>query len=335
MPTRTSRPASRRPGNAIGWVISGVGWAIEHLAFGYATYAIRTHPGSLSAGAFAALTYWSIFFVSELLVALLFLLYPDGKAPSRQWRVVGWVAAAATTVLLIGTYLAPGSIDRFGMVNPYAILPEAIEPIGLAPFITLFGCLAASLIALVLRFQRSRGDERQQLKWLAYAGAFLLVGFGFIFFGPNRATDLIGVILLSIAIPGAAAAAGIAIFKYRLYDIDIVIGKTMVFGVLAAFATAVYLGIVVGVGTLVGSRGGEPGVVLAVVATALVAVAFQPVRVRAQRLANRLVYGERATPYDVLSDFSERLAGTFATEDLLPRMAQMLAEGTGAVRADV
>lgn len=329
--------ASRRPGNAIGWVLSGIAltWAIEQLAFGYATYAIRTHPGSLPAGAFAALTYWSIFFVTEFLITLLFLLYPDGKAPSRQWRIVGWVAAAAGAVLFIGNYLAPGSIDRFGMVNPYAILPQEMEPIGLTAFITLFGCLVASLVALALRFHRSRWDERQQLKWLAYAGAFLLVGFGFVFFGPNRATDLIGAILLSIAIPGAAAAAGIAIFKYRLYDIDIVIGKTVVVGVLAAFATAVYLGIVVGVGTLVGSRGGESSVVLGVVATALVAVAFQPVRVRAQRLANRLVYGERATPYDVLSDFSERLAGTFATQDLLPRMARMLAEGTGAARADV
>ena len=90
----------------------------------------------------------------------------------------------------------------------------------------------------------------------------------------------------------------------------------MVVGVLAAFATAVYVAVVVGIGALVGSRGGEPSVLLAVVATAVVAVAFQPVRQRAQRLADRVVYGERATPYDVLSDFSERLAGAFATQDL-------------------
>jgi len=329
--------AARRPGNAIGWALSAVAlvWAVEDFGFGYATYTIRTHPGSLPAGAFAALTYNNVFFLAELLITLLFLLFPDGRAMSRRWGVVGWIAATASAVLFLGGFAAPEPIDRFGVENPYAVLPEEVELLGVVAFFLLFGCLVASVVALVTRLRRSRGDERQQLKWFAYAAALLLVGFGFIFFGPNRTTDVIGVVLLGVGIPGMPAAAGIAIFKYHLYDIDIVIDKTVVFGVLAVFATGVYLGVVVGVGTLVGSRGGEPSVALAVVATALVALAFQPVRVRAQRFANRLVYGERATPYDVLSDFSERLAGTFATEDLLPRMAQMLAEGTGAARADV
>ena len=141
---------------------------------------------------------------------------------------------------------------------------------------------------------------------------------------------LVGAALLGVAIIGIPVSAAIAIFKYRLYDIDVVIGKTVVVGVLAAFATAVYVAVVVGIGALVGSRGGEPSVLLAVVATAVVAVAFQPVRQRAQRLADRVVYGERAHPYDVLSDFSERLAGAFATQDCCPGWPRMLAEGTGA-----
>ena len=186
-----------------------------------------------------------------------------------------------------------------------------------------------------MRLRRARGDERQQLRWFAYASALLPVSFAFYFFGADRTTALVGAALLGVAIVGIPVSAAIAIFKYRLYDIDVVIGKTVVVGVLAAFATAVYVAVVVGIGALVGSRGGEPSVLLAVVATAVVAVAFQPVRQRAQRLADRVVYGERATPYDVLSDFSERLAGAFATQDLLPRMARMLAEGTGAARADV
>jgi signal transduction histidine kinase len=141
--------------------------------------------------------------------------------------------------------------------------------------------------------------------------------------------------LLAVAIVGMPVAAGIAILKYRLYEIDVVISKTLLVGLLAAFATVVYVVVVVVVGALIGSRGPQPSVLLAVVATAIVALAFQPVRARAQRLADRLVYGERATPYDVLSDLSERLSGAFSADDLIPRMARTLAEGTGAARADV
>ena len=116
--------------------------------------------------------------------------------------------------------------------------------------------------------------------------------------------------------------------------IDVVISRTLVYGALAAFITAVYVGIVVGIGTLIGS-GGQPNLALSIVATAIVAVAFQPVRERLQKVANGLVYGKRATPYEVLSQFSERVAESYAANDVLPRMARVLAEGTGAAHADV
>jgi signal transduction histidine kinase len=137
-----------------------------------------------------------------------------------------------------------------------------------------------------------------------------------------------------IAVPALAISIGLAVLRYGLYDIDVVISRTLVYGALAALITAVYVGIVVGIGTLVGS-GSQPNLVLSIVATAIVAVAFQPARERLQKIANRLVYGTRATPYEVLSQFSERVAESYAAEDVLPRMARVLAEGTGAVRADV
>ena len=123
---------------------------------------------------------------------------------------------------------------------------------------------------------------------------------------------------------GSRQRSAIAILKYRLYDIDLVIRKTVVFGVLAAFTTAVYVAIVVGLGSLFTDT-----LVLRIAATALVAVAFQPVRDRANRLANRLVFGERATPYEVLARFGERVGETYASEDVLPRIARVIAEGTG------
>jgi signal transduction histidine kinase len=133
---------------------------------------------------------------------------------------------------------------------------------------------------------------------------------------------------------GIPAACAVAILKYRLYGIDVVISKTVVYAVLAAFITAVYVLLVAGAGALAGS-GGRPSLGLSILATAVVAVAFQPVRERVQRFANRLVYGRRATPYEALSQLSERMASTYATEDLLPTMARIVAEATGAARADV
>jgi signal transduction histidine kinase len=150
----------------------------------------------------------------------------------------------------------------------------------------------------------------------------------------NLTGDIGFFVLVVLLLLGVPIAVAVAILKYRLYDIDVVVRKTVVFGGLAGFITLVYVGIVVGVGALLG-RGDEPNVGLSIAATAIVAVAFQPVRERVQRFASRLVYGRRATPYEVLARLSERAAGTFATEDVLPRTARIIAEGLGASRVTV
>jgi signal transduction histidine kinase len=127
---------------------------------------------------------------------------------------------------------------------------------------------------------------------------------------------------------------GVAIIGYGLYDIDVFISRALVYGSLAVFITSVYVGIAVGIGTLVGS-GGKPNLALSILATAIVAIGFQPVRERVQKVANRLVYGKRATPYEVLSEFSGRVAETYAADEVLPRMSRVLQEGTGAESATV
>ena len=198
----------------------------------------------------------------------------------------------------------------------------------------------AAIVSLMFRYRRARTVEREQLKWLVYAGALIVVGPG----RPDRRSSRSSAratpsptcrtSLTSGAIALVPIAIGIAIFRYHLYDIDVVINKTLVYGSLAVFITGVYVAIVVGLGSLA-QRGARPSLALSIAATAVVAVAFQPVRARVQRLANRLVYGRRATPYEVLADFAGRMAGAYAAEDLLPRMARILAEGTAATRADV
>ena len=178
-----------------------------------------------------------------------------------------------------------------------------------------------------MRFRRSTGDERQQLKWFVSAATLVVI----LLFASFTSSVVISV-LQSLAFILLWASIGIAVLKYRLYEIDVVINKAVVYGALAVFITLVYVGLVVGVGALVGNQRSP---LLSAIAAAIIAVAFQPVRQRAGRLANRLVYGTRATPYEVLADFADRVAGSYTIEDVLPRTAQMLAEGTGAQRADV
>jgi signal transduction histidine kinase len=176
--------------------------------------------------------------------------------------------------------------------------------------------------------------EQEQLKWLVYAVGLIILAvvageIAFHVVGSKELATNIQNASVSLALAAVPIAIGVAILKYRLYDIDVVINKTVVFGALAAFITAVYVAIVVGIGAAIG-QGSKPNLGLSILATAVVGVAFQPVRERVQRFANRLVYGKRATPYEVLSEFSSRMAGTYASDDLLPRMARILAEGTGA-----
>jgi signal transduction histidine kinase len=215
--------------------------------------------------------------------------------------------------------------------------------LGAAQFLILvipIGVLG-SLTALVLRFRRSTGIERLQLRWLLTAAAFVALLYSGMMFAslgsswggdgdPGWLTWAQNLVIVSFSL--IPLAIGVSVLRYRLFDIDLVINRAVLFGALAVFITLVYVAIVVGVGTLVGSRASP---VLSAAAAATVALAFQPLRRRAQRLADRLVYGKRATPYEVLSEFSERVGQTYANEELLPRMARALGEGTGAARADV
>ena len=197
----------------------------------------------------------------------------------------------------------------------------------------LLGGLAASLAALVARFRGSVGEERAQLKWFVTAALLVFATFVASFFGSSSSSPPAAIsVLQSLAFVFLWTAIAVAVLKYRLYEIDVVISRAVVYGSLAVFITLVYVGLVAGVGTLVGHRGSP---LLSAVAAAVIAVAFQPIRERSRRFANRLVYGKRATPYEVVSAFAERMAGAFSIDEVLPRTARLLAEGTGAQRADV
>jgi signal transduction histidine kinase len=331
--------ASHRPANPIGWLFlaEGLGFAVGVATDTYATYATRA--GAAAAPPPVAWAVWLGAILGELgfLFALAILLFPDGRLPSPRWRVVAWliVAGEALVVLMAATSSAALRAQAAAvLVSPVRLIPDSLaDPVVNVLQTAFIPLTLAAAAGLTVRYRRAAPDVRHQIKWVAYASlltaAALLIA-GLVFGNPLGALLAVGPLL--------PVAAGIAIFKYRLYDIDVVISKTIVYGSLAAFITLVYVVIVVGIGSLgsdFGRAGSRPGLGLSIVATAVVAVAFQPVRERAQRLANRLVFGQRATPYEALSEFAGRMGGTYDADDALPRMAQVLAEGTGAARAVV
>jgi signal transduction histidine kinase len=164
---------------------------------------------------------------------------------------------------------------------------------------------------------------------------FVVLMIGYQLFSAGGDTWLSNILFVGIfgtPIFGIPLACAVAVLKYRLYDLDLVVKRTVVAALVAAAFTLIYVLVVVVVGAVTGQPGGNP---LTFVAAVLAAVLLQPIRARAGQLADRLVYGKRATPYEVLSEFSEQMAGTYSTEDVLPRMARMLAEATGAQRAEV
>jgi signal transduction histidine kinase len=315
--------ASRRPANRVGWLFVVAGLALGLGSFGkaYGLHALVAAPGSWPAGWAAVwLANW-VWVIPIAMLAFVFLLFPTGRLRSRRWRPAAWFVAGAFTFVMVYMLVSatrswshPFGFPSDQMGNPFVLLTTII---------LLVAALVVSVAAVVVRFARSRGEERLQLKWFAVAA--LLVVATFI---PSFLTTWVAAaVLSSLAFICLWVAIGIAILKYRLYEIDIVISKAVLYGSLAVFITAVYAVLVVGVGTLAGGR--DRPLVAALAAT-VVAVAFQPARQRAGRLANRVVYGRRATPYQVLSDFARRIGGTYSSEDVLPRMAQIVAAGTGA-----
>jgi signal transduction histidine kinase len=230
---------------------------------------------------------------------------------------------------LTGSPTIPNPLGSVAVVDMENGAPGLIWLIGL-------GVLVGAMAAPVVRMRRATGELRQQLRWLAFAAvltAVALVAFvgAYAVFGaavPELVFNAVLIVGFGIAVP---VSCGIAILKHGLYEIDVVIRRTVVYAAIAAFTTGVYLAVVLGAGAVVG----RDSSFLTMLAAVVVAVSFQPVYRRASRFADRVAYGERATPYEVLSEFSERLGGTYASDDLMSRMARIVAEGTGAEAADV
>jgi signal transduction histidine kinase len=342
----------RQPSNWAGWIflLTGAPFPLLTLGQSLVIHGLKAEPGSVPlVGLWATLGEYALYPIA--LLPLLFLLYPDGHPPSRRWRwaVVGLVGG--TAVAMIGFLVRPGPYNNWiedGILyeNPLGI--DALASI--APGVILVGTVIAlvsalsTVVAVRQRFKRATGEERQQMRWLAFvasiAGVFFVlqwvVGFIAEAFFPDEDAPIFELFFALTAftiVLGVPAAYLVAIFRHGLWDLDVVLKKTFQYGIVVAGLTVV-VGLILLVVPLVFVGVGIeilPAVAIGVV----LAATFLLVRPRAQRLASRLVYGKRSTPYEVLSDFAERVGGTYSSEDVLPRMAQLLGEATGARGARV
>ena len=319
--------ASRRPANRMGWLFLAAGLALglSGLSNQYALHALVAAPGSLPAGrAVAWFSNW-IWVIQVAGLAFLLLLFPTGRLRSRRWRPAAWFLGGVFTFTGLALLVRATRV----WADPFSSFSNGLSPqVRTVMLILVPATLVVGVAAVVVRFARSSGEERLQLKWFA-AAALLVVATMTVSIVTG---SVVAGVLQNLAALCLYAAIGIAVLKYRLYEIDIVISKAVLYGSLAVFITAVYAGLVAGVGTLAGNRHSP---LLSALAATVVAIAFQPARQWAGRLANRVVYGRRATPYQVLSDFARRIGGAYADEDVLPQMAQIVAAGTGAERVVV
>jgi hypothetical protein len=319
--------ASRRPQNPIGWIClaDGLLWVLLGLFDYYSVYGLA-RPGSVPfPAAMAGLSLWLWVPTVGLLAIYLVLLFPDGRLPSTRWRPLAWLSGVVILLASVSSGLSPGPIAGLGGVrNPFGLEGQPwvayATNVVLLPFLV---CILASVLGLILRYRRSRGEERQQIKWIAFAASFVGLGFvstlvsGLIVraFAPeswgNANTPpfwfdlLFSIVLLSFG--GVPVAVGIAVLRYRLYDIDLLINRALVYGSLTIVLAAAYVGGVVGLQSVFRALTGEQSTLAIVASTLAIAALFNPLRRRIQGFIDRRFYRRKYDAAKTLEAFNARL----------------------------
>jgi hypothetical protein len=309
----------RRPGNGIGWVFLAIGVAVSVRvgAAQYAEYSLLVRPESLPGGRVAVSLGEALSTLMFALLGLALLLFPDGRLPSRRWRKLLWILGAAALFGVVGLGLRPGhfaetdSFDTFS--NPLGVGsdPEPFDALGgLAWFLVTSGLFACG-VAMVRRMRRAHGIERLQLKWIAFAASLLAVGFLVIsitFFAELSGTiiDPLRTAVLGLGFCAIPSAAGIAILRYRLYDIDVVINRTLVYGALTATLATAYLGSVLLLQLALRPLTESSNLAIAG-STLAVAALFRPARARIQEGVDRRFFRRKYDATRTLERFGARL----------------------------
>jgi len=310
--------ASRRPAHPIGWLFSALGLSsgVQLFCGEYAIYALVVERGALLPGGRVAvwITCW-LWVSTNVLVAFVALLFPNGKLPSPRWRAFGWLNGVMAVAGSIAAALLPGPSPFIAAIdNPFGVegLRDIKDLIDGSLEALSYGVLGvAGLVALYVRYRRALGAERQQIKWLAYAGTVLLTGTILSYAGPDSLSGSwfrqVGFALWVIGFGSLPVAIGIAIFKYRLYEIDLIINRTLVYGSLTALLAAVYFGGIVVLQRVFVALTGEQSTLAVVASTLLIATLFNPLRRRVQAFVDRRFYRSKYDARKTLEAFSSKL----------------------------
>ncbi len=318
--------ASRRPGNPIGWIclVAGLFWMFIGLTEQFGAYLVANSVEFGPSATVGALTQWMWVPPVGLLGIYMILLFPDGKLPSRRWRPLAWFSGALMVLLSVGFVFLPGPlVTRPGTRNPLG-LESLAWATDAAVFVILLlpGCILTAAISLVFRYRRARGEVRQQIKWLAFAacllGALYLGGLlGQIVFVPGSTDSeatipepawsllLNNLTLLSYA--GIPIAVGFAILKYRLYDIEIILNRTLVYAPLTATLATIYAGSVVSLQYAFRELSEQTSQLAVVASTLAIAALFSPLRRRIQNFVDRRFYRRKYDARKTLEGFGARL----------------------------
>jgi hypothetical protein len=304
--------ASRHPRNTLGWLFCSVGVTIGLNSFvgDYAEFWLASGFGMSSLGETAAwLSSWLWILLVYFPTSLLLLLFPDGRLPSPRWRPVAWGVALGTAGGVVGNALKAGPLVDFPQIaNPYGVDGPFVWVLGVAGSIVAAGSMVASAVSLIVRMRRAGSEQRQQIKWLAYGGAMVV---GTIFVGSLVIlwSVPVSIVIMSVALLGLPVFTGIAIVRYRLYDIDLLINRTLVYGSLTLMLALVYFGGVTATQALFQTLTGQQKLpqLAVVVSTLVIAALFNPLRHRIQSFIDRRFYRSKYDAAKTLDTFSARL----------------------------
>jgi len=286
----------------------------------YGLYGLVMKPGSIPfPAAIGSLTEWLWAPALGLLGIYLILLFPDGRLTSRRWRSLAWLSGAVIFSVCAGSALTPGRLpDLGGVRNPFGLEDHPwVEDATDAILVLLPLCILASAVSLILRFRRSRGEVREQIKWIAFAASVVGVGFSFFMIGSLLGEDAAGgvrslwqklvedAVTLSFAV--VPIAVGFAVLRYRLYDIEVLINRTLVYGALTVTLVLVYLGSVVSLQYVFRALTGQESQLAIVASTLAIAALFNPLRRRLQSFIDRRFYRRKYNAARTLEAFSSKL----------------------------
>jgi hypothetical protein len=338
--------SSRRPHNPIGWIClaDGLLFMLLGMIDLYGVYGLAK-PGSVPFPVVIyALSQWLWVPTVGLLVIYLALLFPDGRLPSRRWRPLAWFSGVVIVLVSVAEGLAPVALPELGRVrNPFGLEGQAwVADATNAILVVFLVCILASAVSLILRYRRSRGEERQQIKWIAFAALFVGLVFvtamvsgliAFVFAPESWGSAntppfwfelLFSVVLLSFG--GVPIAVGIAILRYRLYNIDVLINRTLVYGSLTAMLVALYFGGIVALQRVFVVLTGEKSTLAVVASTLAIAALFNPLRRRTQGFIDRRFYRRKYNARKTLEVFSARLRDEIDLEALNTELVGVVRE---------